>query len=56
MVSYGFLANKYIEVTVVDQRGFIGGEGGGEKARGRKLPPSSFFTPCGFKLVPCNQN
>ena len=29
VVSYGFLVNTYIEITVVDQRGFIAwGEGG----------------------------
>ena len=28
VVSYGFLVNTYIEITVVDQRGFIAGGGG----------------------------
>ena len=41
VVSYGFLVNKYIEITVVDQRGFIGV---GEKKAGElKQPLSSFF-------------
>ena len=43
VVSYGFLVNKYIEITVVDQRYLLGW---GEKKAGElKQPLSSFFHP-----------
>lgn len=42
VVSYGFLANKYIEIRIVDQRGFIWGEGGGWAT---KATPFLLFLP-----------
>ena len=46
VVSYGFLVNTYIEITVVDQRGFIAWGGGG----GLKQPFPPFFYPLWFHI------
>lgn len=47
MVSYEFHVNKYIEITVVDQRGFMGWGGvggGGGQGWGTKVPPPPFLS------------
>lgn len=48
MVSYGFHVNKYIEITVVDQREFMGG--GGEGNAGELKFPLLLFCPYWFHI------